>query len=288
VKHLSPLIFQAPEITDLTAEDVFNDLSGNQGTDHFLGVYSRKGIELVFEKVGFFQELDRRGLRQGTVKIDTSDPYKHLLRIVHPLQDPLLTSCELVVRQGNFDDFPKSELKDQKISSSNMLVVEWLLLQHPLKPFTRQRPQIPGQEHPGLGLSSLVFELLYWTARRSDLDGVILVPNYLHTGYFYGRHLHFFDPKHQGILAAIKRCLKSGIQLNQLSWACAEGQLVHQYTRDIYRWKPAPMVMPVTPSWKRYFESSTYQEQVKSAKNSYRLQINSGYKKKYNHRWEAI
>jgi len=288
VKHLSPLIFQAPEINDLTEEDVFDDLSGNRGTDHFLGIYSRKGIELVFEKVGFFQELDRRGLLQGTVRIDTSDPYKHLLRIIHPEKDPPLISCELVVRQGNFDDFPTSVLKDQKISSSNMLVVEWLLLQNPLKPFTRRRPQLPGQDHPGLGLSSLVFELLYWTARRSDLDGIILVPNYLHTGYFYGRHLHFFGPQHQGILAAVERCLKAGTRLDQLSWACAEGQLVNRNTREVFRWKPALMVMPVTPSWKHYFESETYRQQVKSSEKNYTLDINSGYEKKYNRHWEAI
>jgi hypothetical protein len=48
------------------------------------------------------------------------------------------------------------------------------------------------------------------------------------------------------------------------------------------------MVMPVTPSWKHYFESETYRQQVKSSEKNYTLDINSGYEKKYNRHWEAI
>lgn len=288
VKHLSPLILQAPESVNLTAEDIFDDLSQSRGTDQFLGLYSRRGIELVLEKMGLFKKLQERQLPNATVQINTSDPFKHLFRIIHPLEDKRFLSCELVVRQGNFNGYPKVNLPNPTAPPSNMLVVEWLLLQNPRKTFTRKKPQLPGQDYPGLGLSHLAFELLYWTARRLKLDGVILVPNFLHTGMFYSRQLQFFNPQHQGILQAINKYLKTGVRLDQLSWGCAEGQLINLRKQEVFEWKPSPMVMPVTRNWKDYFHSQMYLRQVKNIERENQFQLNTGYEKKYNNDWIGI
>ena len=55
-----------------------------------------------------------------------------------------------------------------------MLSIEWLLLQDPTKTFSKSKPQLPGQEHPGLGMLRELLEMLYQACLRLELDGLIM------------------------------------------------------------------------------------------------------------------
>jgi len=281
IKHISPYLLATNTDDDpLSSKDVFIDLSTSRGTERFLGTFTQKGMEFVLERFGVISHLTNTGLKNTSCKLNTDDPYLHKISVRHNINGKSYLSGELSMRKTSMD-FPNVD------RPYTLLLVEWFLLQHPLKSFSRKRPQLPGQNHPGLGISELIFELFYWTARRLEVDGVVLVPNFLHTGLLYGRQFLFIDPVRQGELYSLDKIRKYH-SLDQLSWACAEGQLIDVKKQDRYLWVPAPMVLPVSRKLKDYFHRHNYVETVRQTKNTFRVKINKGYKKSYSSSWMSL
>jgi hypothetical protein len=286
VRHIQrDLLFQESESLSLTQEDLFNDLTTSRGTSRFLGVFSTRGIEFILRKFGYFRNLKHIGLPEPMINLDTSDSYKHRIQVSHQIGEKLCLSGELVMQRSTFNT---PSLDHKKYPPADLLVIEWFLLQNPLKKFSRRRSQLPGQEYPGLGISNLIFEIFYWMAKRLNTDGVVIIPNYLHTGIFYGRRFMFINPSKQGTMAAIDKIRTIKYSLNQLSWACAEGQLINRKTNSVFLWKPAPMILPVSKLAREYFGSEIYINKVNSFQNNLDLKINRGYKKQFNSNWKAL
>ncbi|NIA18549.1 MAG: hypothetical protein GWO85_00465 [Simkaniaceae bacterium] len=282
-KHLSDYLFTVEDHdTALSNEDIFQDLTSSRGTSRFLGYYSTKGIEMALELFGVYEKLKKYGLPKPRVKIDTNDPFLHKLTLIHTVKGKELISAELCVRRAPIT------LPDTPHTKADCLVIEWFLLQNPIKPFSRRRPQLPGQEHPGLGISMIIFEILYWMARRFNLDGVLLVPNYLHTGILYGRQCAFLDPFRQGELQVLSEAAAKKYSLDQLSWACAEGQLLNTKTNEIYEWIPAPIVQPVSRKLKDWFFNPEYSLKMRTRKESFSVAIKKNYRKRYSDDWTAL
>ncbi len=287
-RHLSPILLTQEDNSDqLSTSDIFEDLSTSRGTGRFLGLFSKLGIQFALKNFGIYQELENAGLTKPQIQLDTSDPYKHFLRVNHDQGESTLISGEMVARRGYFT-FPELNGCQDIHPNLDLIIIEWLLLQHPTKPFSRFRPQLPGQEFPGLGIGQLVYETLYWAARRSGTDGVLLVPNYLHTGLFYGRQFLFIDPVQQGLLYYIEKNLRRKCRLDQLSWACTEGQILDQTSQQVFHWKPAPMLMPVSYRLKDYFNSPKYSSIMQSSRRQQQLRINQGYRKQYTKHWQVV
>ena len=270
----------------LSDSDIYNDLSSSRGTERFLGLFSKLGIQFALKKFGVFDVLKNSGLQQPEIVLDTKDSYRHKLQIIHRNDDKTLLSGELVAQRGIFAHPVLPGIKPEK-NQLDLILVEWLLLQQPEKSFSRYRPQLPGQEHPGLGIGQLVYETLYWAARRDGADGVLLIPNYLHTGLFYGRQFLFTDPALEGLIYYIEKYLLRKYKLDQLTWACSEGQLIDKRSGEIFKWQPAPMLMPVSPILKDYFSSPEYSRLVQENRKEYRLFINHDYQKNYDRHWRA-
>jgi len=286
VKHLSPELLTLETLEDSWNEEaVFMDLTTHQGTGKFLGYYSARGVALALEQFGIIDHLNRVGLPNAKTFIDTSNPYQSKLQIKHTINHKLVLSCECILRRGTL---LRPGVNLASGAAREYIIVEWILLQHPLKPFTRRRPQLPGQDHPGLGISDLVFELWYWTARRLHIDGVILIPNYLHTGLFYGRYCLFLDPVKQGQLVVLEKARSTRLPLHQLSWACAEGQLIDWDQKKPYLWEPAPMALPVSKKLKDYFHTKDYVHATRQVKQSFHVRINPGYQKHFDSHWRAF
>jgi len=286
VKHIQrDLSFYDYDSSSITDEDIFLDLTSSRGTSRFLGTFSKRGIEFVLNKFGYFDHLNSVGLSNPNIVLDTSDPFKHRIQVLHKIDGKDIISGELVMRRSFFNTPPQ---ENKTYPPADLVLVEWFLLQNPLKKFSRMRPQLPGQEYPGLGFASNIFEVFYWMTKRLKADGVVLIPNYLHTGIFYGRRFVFMNAKKQGVITAIDNMRNPSVRLNQLSWACAEGQLVDVKKDEVLIWKPSPMILPVSRMAKVYFGTDYYLKQVKSAETNTQLRINQGYKKKYNSNWKAV
>lgn len=286
-RHLSPILLTGGDSAAISEADLFNDLTSSRGTERFLGSFSKLGIQYGLKQFGVYQALANAGLKNPLLHLDTSDSYKHLLRLAHRIDDDNYLSGEMVARKGKFN-FPRLPGLPATPGRLDLIIIEWLLLQHPLKEFSRFRPQLPGQEHPGLGIGQLIYETLYWTARRSRADGVLVIPNYLHTGLFYGRQFLFIDPVRQGLLQYIEKELLRKHRLDQVTWACSEGQLVDVAGGTVFQWEPAPMLLPVSLELKDYFSSPEYTRRVHRQRYQYQLELRKDYRKRFNGQWKAV
>lgn len=227
-------------------EDVFADLMGG-GDDRLLGYYAPAGIEAALEAYGIFDTLRARGYGSFAVEFDLQD-YAHVLRV---RADGLLV-CECRLRRARGVEDP-CFAEFQRHLVPDLLSVEWLSLADPRAQFGPDRPPLPGQDHPGSGIGDEVFVLLYITARRLGLQGVVDVPERFHNAVFYRRRTHFFDPAFEGRFQALQRLLDRH-PLHAVAWALEEGRVVDARTGEPVVWAPREQVLCIDRELERYFE----------------------------------
>ncbi|MEE9165871.1 MAG: hypothetical protein V3U24_00195 [Candidatus Neomarinimicrobiota bacterium] len=266
--------------------DLFTNLAHGRGTFLFLGQYSGRGILSALDKLGILAQLRQRGLYNISVEVDTSRPFQHLLRFFHTETGEEHLICEVVVRRAFFS-LPEGIRLGKSTKPYDILIVEWLLLQNPLGKFTKDRPQLPGQEFPGLGLSSETFEILYWISRRLKTDGVLIVPNYLHSAIMYSREFLFVDPHGEAMLKKIKRGLLKTTDLTQVTWACHEEKILEQGKNRYLKWQPSEMILPVSKTMNDYFYSMYYRSQISMHMSDFDFSVEKGYEKRFTSQWLA-
>ncbi len=157
-------------------------------------------------------------------------------------------------------------------SAFRMLIIHWLVLSDPDRPFPIDRPRLPGQQRPGLGLMSPCLLLLRGMARELLLDGVLDVPDHFHTALFYSRYLHFLDPEAEGTLLAIARDLR-GAPLALSSEAIREGCLVDLSSGAPMPWRPAEQAMAVRGRLRAWFHSREYARARDRARDGLRVAV---------------
>ena len=274
------------EVSDLTDIDLFIDLTQGRGTTLFLGQYSKRGILFIFEKLGILTQLKKMGLTNISVEIDTSRSFRHLVRLIHTEQRQKLLISEVVIRRASF--FLPEEIKHlMEKKQFDILMIEWILLQNPLDKFSRNKPQLPGQEYPGLSMSSETFEIFYWIGRRTRADGILVVPNFLHSAYIYSRDFFFVNPLYQAIGQSIRQNLIRSEGLAQVAWAGHERKIYNRKNNSFLIWEPSEMILPVSRSMNDYFFSTYYRSLVSKFQNDYDFVIEKGYKKQFSKEWKV-
>ncbi|HLO10342.1 MAG TPA: hypothetical protein VK303_06660, partial [Desulfobacteria bacterium] len=154
-----------------------------------------------------------------------------------------------------------------------MLVIHWLVLSSPDGTFTVDRPRLPGQEKPGLGLLNPTIALLKALSRELSVDGVLDVPDHFHTALFYSRAFRYLDPEAEGRFLAIARDL-SGIPLTLASDAIREGCLVDRTTGASISWPTAEQVLALRGPLRRFLRSPSYREARNRASADHRFIVN--------------
>lgn len=220
-----------------TEEDIFGSLGGGRKT-RFLGYYTRHGIELVFEKMGIFGRLEDLGFPHPFVEVDLTNPVGDTLKVwANDAKEDLLVEVRL--------------RKDRRLMPGlNLLRCEWLLLQNPNRQFPPDRPRLPGQKHPGLGMlheSTLIFVLI---CERLGLDGVVMTPRHLHIAEFARKRFQFLEPKHAAFMKKVRECFEAD-SLAEASFSLKQKQIVNQEDGNPIEWPVMPMVLPVTESCKK-------------------------------------
>lgn len=187
-----------------------------------LGFYSVHGIEYGLHRYGLMGELQRRGY--GPLRVVLAhDGVGETVRIVDEPSGEVL--IEVV-------------LEKKRIADADFLYVHWLTLRHPRARFSDLRPQLPGQDVPGLGLAREITELLARMAARLGLEGLAIRPSSYHTAY--RRSWRFVDPKRQGRFEALERDL-AGLVLLEATRAIAEGRV--RMDGEPYQWEADEMVL---------------------------------------------
>lgn len=217
----------------LTAEDILPPGWGVAREHRFLDYYTKHGLELVFERSGFYDRLRDLGFAHPTLDLQLDDPAGDTLRIFgDPDRSELLS--ELRLRRDR-----------RTLAGFELLSIEWLLLQNPRAEFSRLRPALPGQQHPGLGMLADVVALLQVACERLHLDGLVFVPAGFHIAAYGKGLLRFLHADAAARFAALERAF-SEIPLARATGALVAGRVVDRSTGEVVRWQPSPMVLPVS------------------------------------------
>lgn len=243
---------------DLSWDDFFTDRSSMNSSSLFLGKYSEDGIKFIMERFGLDRQARRLGIRHLAVAIDTRDPYRHRLTIYngrtrdkdHIVMDFVARYQHLVPKDIDAENAYSHQLK--------VLMVEWLLLQNPKASFTNRKPQLPGQRYPGLGLGDQLLALFTLMGRHLQVDGIINVPEYFHTGLIFSRRFVFLSPYVQALVRQISQDLWKKYRLSMIAWGSATGSIININTGEPHTWEPRRQIIPIQSQLRQYFRSQEY------------------------------
>src|SRR5262249_25665047 len=236
------------------------DLAGLQGglpETRFLGYYTAHGVELVLETMGIFDRLRDLGYAHPRRELDLDRPGEHTVRIGGGRHRELLG--ELRARRDR-----------QLLPGFELLAVEWLLLQNPRARFTPERPPLPGQRHPGLGMLRDVVALLVQVCHRLHLDGVTYTTSHFHLASQSSKYLRFREPRDAATFDALAEAL-AGRSLVEASLLVERGLVVDAASGEPFRWRPMAMVLVVSETLDRRFVEQRYEERRLEERATLRL-----------------
>lgn len=245
-----------PEDREISLESIEEFLSESDRKNHlFLNFYTHTGLCEALEQYGTFERLRSRGF-DPYLSFHPLDSERYILHLTDKEEGPVL--IEMVCRFATLK--AKSSYSDVNAGDSfDLLAVEWLLLQNPHAKFTEERPQLPGQKHPGLGIGREVITLLQIMTERLEKDGMLAIPAHYHNGVLYNYSFHFFSPEKEGELKALERDL-ANLTLTEASWAVEKNLVIDKTTEKKFEWHPEEMIWSRSEKLNNYFSSSYYSD----------------------------
>jgi hypothetical protein len=232
------------------------ELTGENPGNLLFGRFGLEEVRSRLARAGILEGLARKGYPDPILLLECEDPEEQRVFLFagQASRDRLLMEARLQLCSFH----PRKPIGPFTCESTfRMLLIHWLSLSDPDRPFTADRPRLPGQHRPGLGLLPQSIALLRDLGRELSLDGVLDVPDHFHTALFYARAFRFLEPEHEGRFLAIARDLRA-VPLALASEAIEMGCLIRADTGDPLPWEPAEQVLPVRGPLRRYLLSPEY------------------------------
>ncbi len=210
----------------ISPEDIEEALGMRRRTKphRLLDFYTEQGIEYGLSAYGVLPHLRRLGYDDFEVLFDRASSGERM-RLMGNAGGEQHLLHEMVLERRSFDGVA-------------LLFVNWLSLRHPRATFTDQRPQLPGQEVPGLGLAREAGQMLVRMAKRLELAGVAFNPAWFHVAYTARYHFRFLSPDVQGRFEALMRDL-APLPLLEATHAIAEQRVL--LNGQPHTWEPEVM-----------------------------------------------
>ncbi len=252
--------------------EVLFDLTGENPENRLFGRYGPGELQDRIVASGLQAGLAERGYPDPVLRLSCADPTDQRICLYagEETRDRLLLEVRLQLAPFH----PRRPIGPfTEGSSFRMLVINWLVLSSPDGSFTVDRPRLPGQEKPGLGLLNPTIALLKALSRDLSVDGVLDVPDHFHTALFYSRAFRYIDPEAEGRFLAIARDL-SGVPLTLASDAIREGCLVDRRSGAPISWPAAEQVLAMRGPLSRFLRSSSYREARNRALADHRFLVN--------------
>lgn len=224
----------------------------------FLGRLDGDALRRELEEAGVIAGLAARGYERVLVRTSV-EAGEHRLRIL-PAGGRVTILVDLRVAEAS-TLFKEPRLSRLGLEVLSFLSMHWLTLQDPDRPFPPARPRLPGQEHPGLGLSRALYTRLLLWAEDWGKDGLLNFPEYYHNALIYAPAFRFISPAREGRFQALRRDL-APLSLAEASWAVHEGRVLEEPAGVALRWEPAEMVAPVSHDVRRYLEATDFRRAV--------------------------
>ncbi|WP_434301273.1 histone deacetylase family protein [Corallococcus exiguus] len=223
---------KAPHWEPFSLEDLEGPLRlGPEVQPRVLGHYTAQGIEYALFRYGLLSYVERLGYSRLRVQVASTGG----------TGDRIMVLGHAGGREHLLSD---SVVEKKEIQGETFLFANWLSLRHPRARFSDKRPQLPGQEVPGLGLSRETTEVLLAMAQRLGLAGVAFRPMWYHLAVVARGRFHFSTPERQGRFEALMRDLSS-LSLVEATRAVAEGRV--RLDGQPYPWEPDDMLCHLTP-----------------------------------------
>lgn len=253
------LIQVSEEHPEAIGEDLFHGRRGSRISDLFLKHYSHGGLIRIFEEDGLFALFREKGFTEPKIAINLEDPYRQRLRVYFgDIEDERHTLVEMILRDGILEA-PHPKETPHRGHYFAVLMVEWLFMQNPTSPFSPERPPLPDQRFPGLGMSREILELISLLGMRIGKDGIAIHPRFFHAALFYHRLFKCYNPVQEGQLTALIRDTEE-YNLNDVSWAVALNCLGGTSLEQEATWEIDYQVRPLTNLLQQHFHSENYRK----------------------------
>jgi hypothetical protein len=255
-----------------TESEVLFDLTGENPGNRLFGRYDAADVRAFLARSRLLQGMARLGYPDPILSLSCEDPSEQRICLYagEMTRDRLLLETRLQLMNFHLrhpvGSFPAG-------TSFRMLVILWLVLSNPDGRFSLDRPRLPGQQRPGLGLLDEALGLLSFFSRELAVDGILDVPEHFHTALFYSRLFRFLDPAEEGKLLAISRDL-AGAPLALVSEAIHKGCLVDGGTAKPLPWNPSEQVMPGRGPLRKFLRSKEYRDARDRASAALRVAVN--------------
>lgn len=234
------------------------ELSGQNPENRLFGRFDAEEVRSRLGRAGILPGLARLGYADPLLVLECGDPAEQRVCLYAGARsrDRLLLEARLSL--GRFH--PRKAIGAfTEESTFRMLLLHWLSVSDPDRPFSIARPRLPGQQRPGLGLLAPILALLRDVGRELGIDGVLDIPDHFHTALFYSRGFRFLEPEKEGRFQAIARDLQ-GAPLALVSEAIDFGCLCDAATAEPLPWDPAEQVLAVRGPLRRHFLSAGYRQ----------------------------
>lgn len=234
----------------------------------FLGRFDEPALRRELAEAGILAGLARKGHADVVLDLEASAG-EHRLRVFdrgdgnESLVDLRLSENAILVSAEEGDAAP---------GVLSVVTITWLSLQNPGAAFTLERPRLPGQRHPGLGVGrALIARLLAWAAAWGK-DGLVNLPMYFHNASLYAAVFDFVSPRRQGLFEALTRDL-SGVPLAEASAAVTEERIVEHPGGQTFRWEAGEMLAPLTDRARAHAASPCYRRAADAVRDSVRFSL---------------
>jgi hypothetical protein len=219
----------------------------------FLNRYSLDHITGILDKVGLFSHLREKGFDDIVSDIFCDSEKIHYLRVYDRKKDPSHIIIDLRLSEGRF-------IPEGKETPYDMFFIEWLQSQNPRsRDFNQDRPQLPGQNRPGLGCLKYLTAMMEAVSEDLTRDGFLDVPDHFHLAVIYSRSFKFFSPEEEGkMLAILRDC--SGRPLSDIAWGVVTKSIIEKKSGEAFLYTPSEEIFPISSRMKKYFSSHAYKK----------------------------
>lgn len=256
----------------ISEEEILKDLDREIGNDRLLERFSVEEVTKALSRYGVLQALADRGFPQPKTTIRSIDPFRQTLKIFASIDSPeddehLL--CELRV----FDAHLKGPCPlTGKPFEVDALVIDWLNFQNPNGKFGPDKPRLPGQRYPGLGIMRISMNAILDLAQQIGKEAVINIPEYYHNAVLDRPAFHFFSAFVEGRFNALERFF-GGRSLSNASNSVAAQTILNETSNELFVWKPHEQILGLTARIRDYFKSDLYKQKVREAESASRFRF---------------
>lgn len=256
------------------------DLGANLGNiqqiqkgKYFLKRFTSDDLMRIMIDVGLVDHLSSMGFEDFKIDVDVDETYINYFKVYSGEKSFENLLLDLRVSESKFT--PKQKLIEMGFESKtyDMIVIEWLSAQNPKNRFPDNKPQLPGQKKPGLGILKYCFDMMYIVAKEVIKDGFMDIPDHMHGAVMYSKKFKFFNPMHEAILQAILRDLKEYTMLD-ISWGMITGTIIEKYKKQPQVYDPSEQIYYVSERLKRHFNSRKYRSIFNNYYKKKRYQFN--------------